>query len=84
MILRACRQENVQYCIYCGSSSVYLGPKEVINGTETTVERTRKMYYSAYGKSKARAQDLVLSANGSQLQNGEIIDTGRSLMIRYY
>ncbi|CAC5378351.1 HSD3B [Mytilus coruscus] len=75
VILNACRKENVPYLIYCSSSSLYLGPEEVIDGTETSVSQPSRFYYKAYASSKAKAQDIVLSANGSKLNDGNIMRT---------
>lgn len=74
VVLNACREENVPYLIYCSSSSVYLGPEAVMDGTETSVSQPSRFYYKAYASSKAKAQDMVLSANGSKLNNGKYLN----------
>lgn len=42
-----------------------------MDGTETSVSQPSRFYYKAYASSKAKAQDMVLSANGSKLNNGK-------------
>ncbi|XP_068127077.1 3 beta-hydroxysteroid dehydrogenase/Delta 5--_4-isomerase type 1-like [Hyperolius riggenbachi] len=75
-LLKACRQNNVQYFIYTSSIEA-VGPNKrgdpVMNGTEETVYNSKLGF--CYGHSKSLAEKIVLEANGSQLQNGEKLIT---------
>jgi nucleoside-diphosphate-sugar epimerase len=70
-IINVCKEENVPYFIYCGSSGIFNGPEEVKAGTETTVQSPSKLYFESYASTKGKAQTIALSANGDKLKNGE-------------
>jgi hypothetical protein len=42
-MINVCKEENVSYFIYCGSSGIFNGPEEVKAGTETTVQSPSKL-----------------------------------------
>ncbi|XP_052074049.1 3 beta-hydroxysteroid dehydrogenase/Delta 5--_4-isomerase type 1-like [Mytilus californianus] len=74
-VLNACWRGNVPYLIYCGSASIYFGGEEARAATETTIKTPSKLCFGEYAKTKTEAQNMVLSANDSYLQNGKQLKT---------
>lgn len=83
-IINVCKEENVPYLIYCGSSGIFNGPEEVKAGTETSVQSPSKLYFEAYASSKGKAQTIALSANGDKLKNGKMFRTLAILPLPMY
>ncbi|CAG2194710.1 unnamed protein product [Mytilus edulis] len=83
-ILKACKDKNVPYLIYCSSLSIFYGPQEIKAGTETSVQPQTNLYFGAYAKSKSKAQKMVLGANGSKLKNGKSLRTLAILPLPLY
>nr|ABB16317.1 3 beta-hydroxysteroid dehydrogenase [Potamotrygon motoro] len=75
-LLEACTQQNVKSFIYTSSVEV-VGPNErgdpICNGDEDTNYNIRLKF--PYSKTKYRAEQIILKANGSSLLNGECIVT---------
>ncbi|CAC5378350.1 unnamed protein product [Mytilus coruscus] len=83
-IIETCKEENVPYLIYCGSSGIFAGPEETHGGTETTVKQPSELYFDAYAYSKLTAQEMVISANGTKLKNGKQLRTIAILPLPMY
>ncbi|XP_072116429.1 hydroxy-delta-5-steroid dehydrogenase, 3 beta- and steroid delta-isomerase 1 [Mobula birostris] len=75
-LLEACIQQNVKNFIYTSSIEV-VGPNErgqpLCNGDEDTNYDSYQKFL--YGKTKYRAEQIILKANGSPLPSGERIVT---------
>lgn len=71
VVLEACKANSVPILIYCSSISIYVGHDEVKKGTETTVPIPHKFMFEKYAKTKLKAQNMVLGANGDILKNGK-------------
>ncbi|KAM5179581.1 3 beta-hydroxysteroid dehydrogenase type 7-like [Mantella aurantiaca] len=75
-IIKACLASDVPYLLYT-SSIAAVGPNinldPMVGITEDTVYHGEPLLY--YGKTKARAENLVLLANGQQMSNGNKLST---------
>ncbi|XP_075440516.1 3 beta-hydroxysteroid dehydrogenase type 7 isoform X2 [Ascaphus truei] len=95
-VLRACEEEGVQYLVYTSSMEV-VGPNvhgdPFYRGNEDTEYRVS--HSQPYPVSKARAEELVLAANGSKVNGGKTLYTcalrptgiygeGHQLMKQFY
>lgn len=83
-IVNICKDENVPYLIYCGSSGIFNGPEEVTSGNEETVQIPSKLYFDAYASTKLKAHKMVLAADGEKLQNGTLFRTLAILPLPMY
>ena len=64
-ILRACLENKVPSLVYTSSPSVVIGDRDIEGGDESLPYLSR--YRAAYPESKARAERLVLEANGWEM-----------------
>jgi nucleoside-diphosphate-sugar epimerase len=69
-IIKVCKQENVQYLVYCGTIGSFYGYDEVENGTETSVQIPNICAHGQYGETKRLALEIVMKAHGTVLSNG--------------
>lgn len=69
--IKACKEHDVQYLIYCGTLGSFYGYDAVRNGTETSVTFPKKCSHGHYGETKRKALEIVINENGSSLRNGE-------------
>lgn len=74
-IIKACKTNNVQYLIYCGSLGSFYGYGEVRDGNETTVTVPSQCAHGRYGETKRHALKKVLQENGSKLKNGKFMNS---------
>ncbi|CAG2246515.1 HSD3B [Mytilus edulis] len=84
VVLEACKVNSVPILIYCSSISIYVGHDEVKKGTETTVPIPHKFMFEKYAKTKLKAQNMVLGANGDILKNGKELKTCAILPLAMY
>ncbi|MCK5804451.1 MAG: NAD-dependent epimerase/dehydratase family protein [Lentisphaeria bacterium] len=64
-IIRGCLEAKVPNLVYTSTPSVVIGPANIENGDETLPYPKR--YLSAYPASKAKAERMVLDANGWEM-----------------
>ncbi|XP_071178127.1 3 beta-hydroxysteroid dehydrogenase type 7-like isoform X1 [Mytilus edulis] len=74
-IIKACKEHDVQYLIYCGTLGSFYGYDAVRNGTETSVTFPKKCAHGHYGETKRKALEIVINENGSSLRNGKVLRT---------
>ena len=68
-LIAACVAENVSRLIYTSSVDVVIGHEEIINGDEELAMPARFLF-PGYPDTKARAEGLVLAADGRPLAEG--------------
>lgn len=65
-VLAACRELGIKILVYTSSPSVVHGGGDIENGDESLPYPTR--FHAPYPETKARAERLVLAANGPELK----------------
>lgn len=83
-VVQACKDQNVPNLIYCSSLSVFYGPQEYSNATETSIKSQKRLYFGAYAGTKLKAQNIVLNSNGTRLKNNKTLCTVAILPLPLY
>lgn len=75
IVVDACIQFGVKSLIYTSTYNVVFGGQEINNGCENLNYFPLEKHVDKYGPSKARAEKIVLSANGTTRTDGSILYT---------
>jgi nucleoside-diphosphate-sugar epimerase len=70
-----CQRFNTQGFIYTSTYNVIFGGREIVNGDEAIPYFPLESHPDQYGPSKAVAEQLTLSANGTKTANGSTLVT---------
>jgi nucleoside-diphosphate-sugar epimerase len=74
-VIELCQRFNIQGLIYTSTYNVIFGGQEIVNGDETMPYFPLNSHPDQYGPSKAVAEQLTLSANGTKTSNGSTLIT---------
>ena len=71
-VIQACIDQSVERLVFTSTVDVVIGFDEIENGNEN-ISYPEKFLYNQYGRTKAKAEQLVRAANGKELANGRCI-----------
>lgn len=70
-IIDTCIKKNVPKLIFTSTVDVCIGGEHIFYGTESTTPIPRKFLMGPYAETKCRAEQMVLDASGTVLDDGE-------------
>ncbi|XP_023220647.1 3 beta-hydroxysteroid dehydrogenase/Delta 5--_4-isomerase type 3-like [Centruroides sculpturatus] len=70
-VIDACIKKNVPKLIFTSSVDVCIGGEHIFYGTESTTPIPKKFLMGPYAETKCRAEQMILDASGTLLNDGE-------------